>query len=216
MRTISRVPRRIERRNWRSNRGEFRDDRLGERHAQSIRLPSAYASLFGLPPSMGLFGRDGIAPIAHTRDVSGPLARTVTNLAIGLDATVGADPNNSATTAVADFHDADVDVADTVRSAARSMHALGAEVVEVAMADFDEVIAGKRMRILEMRFDLAKYSARPGGAPMKSLHEILELGLYEHEQEARCKVADTIRGPMATSIVSASESRSSDRVSSRW
>src|SRR5471032_1934215 len=63
----------------------------------SIRIPSAFGSLFGLRPTMGLFSRDGIVPLSHTQDTPGPLERTVTDLAIGLDATVGADPNDVAT-----------------------------------------------------------------------------------------------------------------------
>ena len=63
----------------------------------SIRIPSAFASLFGLRPTEGLFSRDGIVPLSLTQDVPGPLARTVTDLAIALDATVGPDPNDPAT-----------------------------------------------------------------------------------------------------------------------
>src|SRR5438477_696717 len=63
----------------------------------SIRIPSAFNNLFGLRPTKGLSSIDGIVPLSHTQDVGGPLARTVTDLAIGLDATVGADPADSAT-----------------------------------------------------------------------------------------------------------------------
>jgi len=182
----------------------------------SIRIPAAFGSLFGLRPSMGLFSRDGIVPLALTQDVPGPLARTVTDLAIGLDATIGEDPADPAThlgarvrphfvdSLRADalrgariglfapyFRNADADVADTIRAAARSLRALGAEVVEVNMPDFDDLIAGSSAIILETKFDLIDYLARPGGAPVKSLREILDRGLYDKALEARHKAADT-------------------------
>lgn len=181
----------------------------------SIRIPAAFGSLFGLRPTMGLFSRDGIVPLALTQDVPGPLARTVTDLAIGLDATVGEDPNDPATHLTRErphfvdslstsalrgarigifapyFRSADADVADTVRAAARALKALGADVVEVNMPDFDDLIAGSSAIVLETKFDLIDYFARPGGAPVKSLREIIDKGLYDRALELRHKSADT-------------------------
>ncbi len=68
----------------------------------SIRIPASHHNLFGLRPTKGLSSIDGIIPLSHTQDVGGPLARTVTDLAIGLDATVGADPADPATRIMAD------------------------------------------------------------------------------------------------------------------
>ena len=183
----------------------------------SIRIPAAFGSLVGLRPSMGLFSRDGIVPLALSQDVPGPLARTVMDLAIGLDATVGADPHDASTRALDGrarphfvdslrtdalrgarigifapyFRNADADVADTIRAAVRSMRALGADVVEVNLPDFDELIGGSSAIILETKFDLMEYLARPGGAPVKSLREILDRGLYDKALESRHRSADT-------------------------
>jgi Asp-tRNA(Asn)/Glu-tRNA(Gln) amidotransferase A subunit family amidase len=63
----------------------------------SIRIPAAFGSLFGLRPSSGLVSRNGVIPLSHTQDVIGPLARTMTDLAIALDLTVGQDPADAAT-----------------------------------------------------------------------------------------------------------------------
>ena len=184
----------------------------------SIRIPSAFGSLFGLRPTQGLFSRSGIVPLSHTQDTPGPLARTVTDLAIGLDATVGADSSDPATKASAGkpapafrdslrrdalrgarigifapyFRNADGDVADTIRAAARSMRALGAEVIEVNMPDFDTLIGGSSAILLESKFDLMDYLARPGGAPVRSLREIIDKGLYDLALEDRHKTADTV------------------------
>src|SRR6185436_8995888 len=62
----------------------------------SIRFPSASNNLFGLRPTKGLSSIFGIIPLSHSQDVGGPLARTVMDLAIGLDATIGQDINDTA------------------------------------------------------------------------------------------------------------------------
>src|SRR6202163_1069937 len=62
---------------------------MGTDTCGSIRYPAAHNSLVGLRPTMGLSSRSGIIPLALSQDVGGPLARTVTDLAIVLDTTVG-------------------------------------------------------------------------------------------------------------------------------
>ena len=63
----------------------------------SIRIPSAFGSLVGLRPTIGLVSRTGIVPLSLTQDIGGPLARTVRDLAIALDISVGEDPADSTT-----------------------------------------------------------------------------------------------------------------------
>ncbi|MDG5759923.1 amidase family protein [Natronococcus sp. A-GB1] len=58
----------------------------------STRNPSAFGSLAGLRPTIGLISRDGIIPLSLERDTAGPMARTVTDMAVMLDAMVGYDP----------------------------------------------------------------------------------------------------------------------------
>src|SRR5262249_28093345 len=65
---------------------------MGSDTCGSIRIPASHNNLFGLRSTPGLSSRAGIVPLSHTQDVGGPLARTVVDLAIMLDATVGADP----------------------------------------------------------------------------------------------------------------------------
>ena len=51
----------------------------------------------GIRPTLGLVSRDGIIPIASSRDTAGPLARSVTDAAIALGAITGVDPSDSVT-----------------------------------------------------------------------------------------------------------------------
>ena len=48
----------------------------------SITGPSAVENIVGLKPTLGLVSQDGIIPIAHEQDTAGPMARSVTDVAI--------------------------------------------------------------------------------------------------------------------------------------
>src|SRR5438309_7018700 len=48
----------------------------------SITGPSAVENIFGLKPTLGLISQDGIIPISHQQDSAGPMARSVTDVAI--------------------------------------------------------------------------------------------------------------------------------------
>jgi len=57
----------------------------------SIRVPSSYNQLVGIRPTVGLASRDGIIPLALSQDTGGPMARSVLDAAVALDAVVGVD-----------------------------------------------------------------------------------------------------------------------------
>jgi len=58
----------------------------------SIVCPSSVNGIVGIKPTLGLIGRSGIIPIAHSQDTAGPMGRTVRDAAILFAAMVGADP----------------------------------------------------------------------------------------------------------------------------
>src|SRR5262245_12312038 len=72
---------------------------MGTDTSGSIRIPSSHNSLVGLRPSAGLSSRGGIIPFGHTQDTGGPMARSVEDVALILDATVGYDPADPITQA---------------------------------------------------------------------------------------------------------------------
>jgi len=52
----------------------------------SVTCPSSINGLVGLKPTHGLLSQQGIVPIAHSQDTAGPMARSVIDVAIMLDA----------------------------------------------------------------------------------------------------------------------------------
>ena len=63
----------------------------------SIVCPSAATALVGVKPTLGLVSRSGIIPIAHSQDTAGPMARTVEDAAVLLDALAATDARDAAT-----------------------------------------------------------------------------------------------------------------------
>jgi amidase len=65
---------------------------LGTDSCGALRTAAAHNALVTLRGTQGLSSRSGIVPLSHTQDMAGPLARSVSDLALLLDATVGYDP----------------------------------------------------------------------------------------------------------------------------
>jgi amidase len=59
---------------------------IGTETDGSITGPSAVENIVGLKPTLGLVSQNGIIPIAHEQDTAGPMARSVTDVAILLGA----------------------------------------------------------------------------------------------------------------------------------
>jgi aspartyl-tRNA(Asn)/glutamyl-tRNA(Gln) amidotransferase subunit A len=66
----------------------------------SIRGPAAYCGLAGIKPTYGLCSRAGVLPLAYSLDHTGPLAWTVEDCALLLQAMAGHDPADPASAKV--------------------------------------------------------------------------------------------------------------------
>jgi amidase len=65
----------------------------------SIVSPSSVCGLVGVKPTVGLVSRTGVIPISASQDTAGPMARTVRDAALLLEAMAAADPRDAATLA---------------------------------------------------------------------------------------------------------------------
>lgn len=72
---------------------------IGTETDGSITSPSSSQNLVGFKPTLGLVSRSGIVPIAHSQDTAGPMARSVEDCALLMNAIAGADPADAATLA---------------------------------------------------------------------------------------------------------------------
>ncbi|HEY1388221.1 MAG TPA: amidase [Ktedonobacterales bacterium] len=128
----------------------------------SIRIPAACCGVTGLKPTYGLVSRTGIVPLSWSLDVAGPMARSVADCALLLDALAEYDPSDpdsvdvpllNYVAALSDarspdvavrgarigvptsyfFHPIDPEIEAAVRAAIAAFVSLGATVVELAM-----------------------------------------------------------------------------------
>lgn len=67
---------------------------IGTDTAGSIRLPSAFCGIVGIKPSYGLVSTRGIIPLSWSLDHVGPMARTVSDVALMLQAIAHYDPRD--------------------------------------------------------------------------------------------------------------------------
>ncbi|MDP1919123.1 MAG: Asp-tRNA(Asn)/Glu-tRNA(Gln) amidotransferase subunit GatA [Myxococcales bacterium] len=129
---------------------------LGTDTGGSIRQPASFTGLVGLKPTYGRVSRAGVIAYASSLDQVGPLARTVEDAALLLEAIEGFDANDSTSSDAkktawrdtlrsgvkglriglpreyfVDGMDAEVD--SSVRAAAKRLEALGASVVDISL-----------------------------------------------------------------------------------
>ncbi|HEY4212183.1 MAG TPA: amidase family protein [Steroidobacteraceae bacterium] len=74
---------------------------LGTDTGGSVRGPSSANGIVGLKPTLGLLSRNGIVPLALSFDTGGPMARSVSDLAVALGVMTGVDAGDPATAASA-------------------------------------------------------------------------------------------------------------------
>jgi amidase len=183
---------------------------IGTETDGSIVCPSSANSIVGIKPSLGLVGRSGIIPVAHSQDTAGPMARTVGDAAVLLGALAGVDPRDPLThescgrshtdyTQFLDPHGmrgARIGVArnffgfneqvdQLIHESIEVMKELGAEIVDPA----DVVTAGQleatelEVLLYEFKTDLNTYLANLGpAAPVHSLGEVIEFNERHREE----------------------------------
>ena len=184
---------------------------IGTETDGSVVCPSSVNGICGLKPTVGLISRSGIIPVSHSQDTAGPMARTVRDLALLLNAMVGVDDEDGATAASKDkarpdytkylngdglkgmrlgivrkyfgFNDA---VDDLMNRVIGDMKTAGAEIVDPAdvptVGKFDD--SEMTVFLYELKADLAAYFARLGpAAPMKSLRDVIDFNDHNRDKE---------------------------------
>src|SRR6516225_9613227 len=177
---------------------------MGSDTCGSIRIPASHNGLVGIRGTQGLASRSGIIPLSSTQDIGGPIARTVTDLAIVLDATVGYDPGDAQTaasvgnipksytdhlqltglrgarigllTALLGTDSADAEVGGVVRGAVEEMKGQGAEVVDVEISGLSDLLTDRANGFLVLRQDFKfDLNAYLAAHPSAPVHSLEEV-----------------------------------------
>jgi aspartyl-tRNA(Asn)/glutamyl-tRNA(Gln) amidotransferase subunit A len=143
---------------------------LGTDTGGSVRNPASCCGIVGLKATYGMVSRRGVFPLAFSLDHVGPLARTIADCAVLLDAIAGHDPGDPGSRAapegssaseigkglrglrigyVRHFHErdmpADPEMAAALDEAARTLSAEGAVLREVRLPDLNIFAAVNRV-----------------------------------------------------------------------
>ena len=124
----------------------------------SIRIPSALCGIVGLKPTFGLVSVKGVVPLAKTLDHAGPMARSVTDVCIILDAIAGDYPQGATRPDPRKlrknrprkfrigwpkeyfFDRIDREVHDAIESAAKCFKSLGASIKQVSLPGLEHSV----------------------------------------------------------------------------
>ena len=183
---------------------------IGTETNGSIVCPAGVNGLVGIKPTLGLWSRRGIIPIAHSQDTAGPMARTVADAALLLGALAGFDPDDAEThiergriyTDYLQFLDpeglkgARIGIAREMLGFNSHVDELFNQAIEVLKNKgaiiIDEVTfetrrnwGGPSYQVLlyEFKFDLNRYLGEHPSAPVKSLEEIIEFNKLNADRE---------------------------------
>jgi amidase len=178
----------------------------------SIICPASVNGIVGIKPTVGLVSRRGIVPISHSQDTAGPMAASVRDAAHLLTVMAGADPEDPATLAAAEYFDRDY--ADNLKidglagkrigivrslagfhegvdraldQAVADLKMAGAEVIdELALPAYPEGFqqAAYDVLLYEFKHDLNQYLAGLPGAPGQlDLQKLIEFNRQNADRE---------------------------------
>ena len=169
---------------------------IGTETDGSIVSPASVCGIVGFKPTLGLVSRAGIIPLAHSQDTAGPMARSVYDAALVLDAIAGPDPRDPITTkipraaknfvaalsgatlkgkrlgVVRRLVDANWNQARVANEALAALTSAGAELIDVELGARAYEDAEMEVLLFELKADLDAYLSARGG-PMKSLGDLI-------------------------------------------
>ncbi len=170
---------------------------IGTETNGSIVAPASTCGIVGFKPTVGLWSRSNIIPISTTQDTAGPMARSVTDIAILLGALTGIDPKDDMTKTSEgkvyqdytqflkkdalkgkrlgiekSFLSGHEKVVTLYKTAIEDLKALGAEIVEIELLKEMRAIAGASVLRPEFKDGVNAYLAT-ANAKVKNLTDVI-------------------------------------------
>ena len=171
---------------------------IGTETDGSVVCPSGINGIVGIKPTLGLVSRSGIIPIAHSQDTAGPMARSVRDAALLLNAITGIDADDPATADAEIHHDYSANltadglrekrigvirsyygagsnpgVDDILETSVGVLKDMGAEIIDNIEHETDDMDdAEYEVLLYEFRTDLNSYLEK-SSAPIKSLADLI-------------------------------------------
>ncbi len=182
---------------------------IGTETNGSIVCPSGVNGIVGIKPTLGMWSRRGIIPIAHSQDTAGPMARTVKDAATLLGALAGFDSNDAEThvekgklfsdytqflhkeglkgkrigvaSNMIGFHK---EVDKLIKDAYKAMQQAGAEIVEFEFENSRKLgRPSYQVLLYEFKAGLNKYLQSHPNAKHKTLEGLIEFNTKNAGQE---------------------------------
>ena len=184
---------------------------IGTETDGSITCPASINGIVGFKPTVGMVSRTHVVPISHSQDTAGPMARTVADAAMLLNAIAGSDPADQATVE-ADRHKVDFtaglagaslagvrigvlrksvgnnpDVKALFEAALEDLRRAGAEIVEIDYEPDDKMGADEFYVLqYELREDLNAYlGGSPAQIPVRTLDQVIAFNDAHAAEEMR-------------------------------
>ncbi len=200
---------------------------VGTETSGSILNPSNLGGIIGLKPTVGLISRSGILPLSNSQDTAGPMARTVRDAALLLNALAGEDKEDAATRAGAGkrhkdytaflyteglrgarigiprdyyFEELTDEQLAIFNGAVEVMRGLGAIIVDPADIRTAREIKYSSVVLNEFKSSLGAYLAKLGpGAKIRSLKDIIDFNHAHPVQTLRYGQSTLIDAEYTTS-----------------
>jgi amidase len=176
---------------------------IGTETNGSIACPSSINGVVGIKPTVGLVSRSGIIPISHTQDTAGPMARTVRDAAIVLNAIAGFDTADTSSADKAEDYTRFLDdnALKGKRIGVEKSFLKGHEDVDLLLQKAIDLIKGKgaeiivvevrsKIKIREDELEVLQYEFKDGlnrylsntNAPVKSLKDVIDFNTKNAEK----------------------------------
>lgn len=216
---------------------------IGTETNGSIVCPSGVNGLVGIKPTLGMWSRRGIIPIAHSQDTAGPMARNVSDAATLLGALAEFDSNDAETHLekgemfkdytqflnaeglkgkrigiASQMLPSNTKVKALFDAAVKDLKKQGAEIVKEVEFDGNRKWGRPSYEVLlyEFRADLNKYLAEHPSAPVRSMADIIEFNKKNADREMPWFYQEIFEEAQAKGDLSSEEYLDALKESKKW